>query len=64
MDRAALGSRIKEARLAKKLTQTEVVGSFITRNMLSQIASGTATPSIKTLTYLAGVLELPVEQLI
>ena len=64
MDRAALGSRIKEARLAKKLTQTEVVGSFITRNMLSQIESGTATPSIKTLTYLAGVLELPVEQLI
>ena len=58
MDRAALGSRIKEARLAKKLTQTEVVGSFITRNMLSQIESGTATPSIKTLTYLAGVLEL------
>jgi len=42
MDRAALGSRIKEARLAKKLTQTEVVGSFITRNMLSQIESGTA----------------------
>jgi len=26
MDRALLGSRIKEARLAKKLTQTEVVG--------------------------------------
>lgn len=64
MDRAALGSRIKEARLAKKLTQTEVVGNFITRNMLSQIESGTATPSIKTLTYLAEVLDLPVEQLI
>lgn len=64
MDRAALGSRIKEARLAKKLTQAEVVGSFITRNMLSQIESGTATPSIKTLTYLAEVLDLPMEQLI
>lgn len=64
MDRAALGSRIKEARLAKKLTQSEVVGNFITRNMLSQIESGTATPSIKTLTYLAEVLDLPVEQLI
>lgn len=64
MDRAALGSRIKEARLAKKLTQTEVVGNFITRNMLSQIESGTATPSIRTLTYLAEVLDLPVEQLI
>ncbi len=64
MDRAALGSRIKEARLAKKLTQTEVVGSFITRNMLSQIESGTATPSIRTLNYLAEVLDLSVEQLI
>lgn len=64
MDRATLGNRIKEARLAKKLTQTEVVGNFITRNMLSQIESGTATPSIKTLTYLADVLDLPVEQLI
>ena len=64
MDRALLGSRIKEARLAKKLTQTEVVGSFITRNMLSQIESGTATPSIKTLAYLAEVLDLPMEQLI
>ena len=59
MDKAALGKRIKEARLAKKMTQAEVVGSFITRNMLSQIESGTATPSVKTLEYLSNVLELP-----
>ena len=59
MDPKLLGQRIKEARLAKKMTQTEVVGSFITRNMLSQIESGTAVPSMKTLTYLAQVLELP-----
>lgn len=59
MDPKLLGQRIKEARLAKKMTQTEVVGSFITRNMLSQIESGTAVPSVKTLTYLAEVLELP-----
>lgn len=59
MDPKLLGQRIKEARLAKKMTQTEVVGSFITRNMLSQIESGTAVPSVKTLTYLAQVLELP-----
>ena len=59
MDPKVLGQRIKEARLAKKMTQTEVVGSFITRNMLSQIESGTAVPSVKTLTYLAQVLELP-----
>lgn len=59
MDTKLLGQRIKEARLAKKMTQTEVVGSFITRNMLSQIESGSAVPSMKTLTYLAKVLELP-----
>lgn len=59
MDSKLLGQRIKEARLAKKMTQNEVVGSFITRNMLSQIESGNAVPSMKTLTYLAKVLELP-----
>ena len=64
MDRSELGKRIKEARLAKKLTQTEVVGTFITRNMLSQIESGTATPSLKTLEYLAGVLDIPIQTLI
>lgn len=64
MNRLELGKRIKEARLAKKMTQTEVVGTFITRNMLSQIESGTATPSLKTLEYLAGVLDIPVQTLI
>ena len=64
MNRSELGKRIKEARLAKKMTQTEVVGSFITRNMLSQIESGSATPSLKTLEYLAGVLDSPIQTLI
>ncbi len=64
MDNLTLGKRIKEARLAKKMTQTEVVGTFITRNMLSQIESGNATPSIKTLSYLSSVLEIPMEQLV
>lgn len=63
MDNITLGKRIKEARLAKKMTQSEVVGTFITRNMLSQIESGTATPSVKTLEYLSNVLELPLDQL-
>ena len=58
-----LGRRIKEARLAKKLTQAEVVGDFITRNMLSQIESGSALPSVKTLQYLSKVLEVPMSQL-
>lgn len=57
------GRRIKEARIAKKMTQSEVVGTFITRNMLSQIESGTAAPSLKTLEYLASVLDIPVASL-
>ena len=47
MGRAELGRRLKEARLARKMTQSEVVGDFITRNMLSQIESGSAMPSVK-----------------
>lgn len=63
MTQAELGKRIKEARLAKKMTQSEVVGTFITRNMLSQIESGAASPSIKTLEYIANALDIPLNQL-
>ncbi len=54
-----LGKKIRALRLQKKMTQKEVVGDFITRNMLSQIESGVATPSMKTLEYLARVLDVP-----
>lgn len=64
MDNAELGRRLKTARLAKKMTQSDVAGTFITRNMLSLIESGSATPSMKTLEYLSGVLEIPMEKLI
>lgn len=64
MDAQKLGRKIREARLAKRLTQSEVVGDFITRNMLSQIESGTATPSMKTLEYLSKVLSVPMSQLV
>lgn len=63
MDPMKLGQRIKEARLSRKMTQNEVVGTFITRNMLSQIESGSASPSIKTLEYLSQVLEIPLSEL-
>lgn len=61
MDAKNIGRIIKEARLAKKMTQNEVVGDFITRNMLSQIESGTAMPSVKTLEYLCKVLDIQIE---
>lgn len=63
MTQIELGKKIKEARLAKKMTQSEVVGTFITRNMLSQIESGAASPSIKTLEYIAKALDIPLNQL-
>lgn len=51
-----LGKRIKEARLAMGLSQRQLCGDEITRNMLSQIENGSARPSMKTLQYLAARL--------
>lgn len=59
-----LGQKVKEARIHQKLTQKELAGDFITRNMLSQIENDIATPSIKTMEYLAGVLGKPVSYFI
>lgn len=64
MNGSTMGKKIREARLAKKMTQSEVVGNFITRNMLSQIESGNAMPSMKTLEYLSGVLDISVSELV
>jgi len=64
MNGLILGKKLKEARLTKKMTQSDVVGSYITRNMLSQIESGAAFPSIRTLEYLSGVLEVPMSELL
>ncbi|TKI91423.1 helix-turn-helix transcriptional regulator, partial [Bacillus wiedmannii] len=50
---ATLGEKIKTLRKEKKLTQTELAGSELTKSMLSQIENGKATPSMKTLQYIA-----------
>ena len=55
-----LGQRIRQARLDAGLSQRELCGDQITRNMLSQIENGTAHPSMETLTYLAQELGRPV----
>lgn len=52
-----LGQRIREARLAAGLSQRQLCGDTITRNMLSQIENGSARPSMDTLRYLAARLE-------
>lgn len=48
-----LGKRLKQARLEMGLSQRQLCGEEITRNMLSQIENGSAKPSMATLEYLA-----------
>lgn len=51
-----LGEKLRQARLEAGLSQRQLCGDAITRNMLSQIEHGTAKPSMKTLQYLSGRL--------
>lgn len=51
-----LGEKLRAARLEVGLSQRQLCGDVITRNMLSQIENGAARPSIDTLRYLAGRL--------
>ena len=55
-----LGQRLKQARLSAGLSQRQLCGDVITRNMLSQIENGSAKPSMDTLRYLAEQLGKPV----
>lgn len=48
-----IGKRIRALRTEKLMTQTELAGGEITRNMLSQIENGSAMPSLGTVIYLA-----------
>lgn len=51
-----LGQRIRAARLEAGLSQRQLCGDTITRNMLSLIENGSAKPSMETLRILAGRL--------
>ena len=55
-----LGQKILQLREAAGLSQRQLCGDVITRNMLSQIEHGTVRPSMATLTYLAERLGKPV----
>lgn len=48
-----LGEKLRQARVEAGLSQRQLCGDQITRNMLSQIEHGTARPSMETLRYLA-----------
>ena len=55
-----LGQRLRQARLEAGLSQRQLCGEVITRNMLSQIENGSARPSMETLRYLASRLGKPI----
>lgn len=55
-----LGEKLRTARLEAGLSQRQLCGDLITRNMLSQIENGAASPSMATLTALASRLGKPV----
>ena len=53
-----IGEKFKKLRLERKLTQNQLCGEFVTRNMLSRIEHDAALPSLETLKYLAGKLDI------
>lgn len=55
-----LGQKLRLIRLEKGISQRQLCGDTITRNMLSLIENGAAVPSLDTLQYLARQLEKPV----
>lgn len=55
-----LGEKIKRARTEQGITQSQLCGDFITRNMLSKIENGNAVPSLPTIEYIAGELDIPI----
>ena len=53
-----IGEKIKKLRTEKMMTQSEVTGGVITRNMLSCIENGSAQPSLPTLLHIANKLHV------
>lgn len=53
-----IGEKIKRLRTAKLMTQAELAGGEITRNMLSRIENGAAQPSMGTVKYIAARLNI------
>ncbi len=53
-----IGKKIRSLRARRGMTQKELAGGEITRNMLSRIENGAAYPSISSLLYLAERLEV------
>ena len=54
-----IGEKIKSLRTSKRMTQAELAGDQITRNMLSLVENGSALPSLPTIMYLSERLGVP-----
>lgn len=57
--RRELGKRIRDRRKKLGITQAQLCGDYMTRNMLSRIETGDASPSLETLLFIAQKLKLP-----
>ena len=55
-----LGQKLRQTRRSKGLSQSQVAGNCITRNMLSQIENDQAAPSMRTLEHLAQALDVSI----
>lgn len=55
-----LGKRIRSIRRRRGMTQAELAGDDITRNMLSRIENGISLPSLTTLCAIASRLDVPI----
>ena len=55
-----IGEKLRQTRLEAGLSQRQLCGDVITRNMLSLIENGSARPSMDTLAYLASQLGKPI----
>lgn len=55
-----IGTKIRDARLSKKMTQAELADGIVTRNMISRIENGLVLPSVPSLCDIAKRLDLPV----
>ncbi len=59
-----IGSRIAALRKQRGMTQSELSGDDVTRNMLSRIENGAALPSLPTLCAIAERLDVPIGALL
>ena len=56
----SVGDRLREARLSRGLTQTELAQGVATKGFISQVERNRATPSLHKLRVMAERLGLPV----